>query len=170
MLAVSYLIFHMASDIEIVQMYDTVNIPQNIDTFLGVSTVASQSAHFGKPAETVVPLLQRSATQVEAFDEMFGLNGIIVQTEQTLDFLFGIVQNKSTTLWCLSKTVCKNYNGEMVYKQQSVYEIISKCEICSNHSVYDRNTGSCQCKPEYSLVNGQCLNTPTSTSKTCKTN
>ncbi len=72
-------------------------------------------------ANATKPLLEASPTQLQAFEEMFGIDGIIVQTQQSVDVLYLPVQDVSTTLSCVSKTTCSDYGGFMVYEQVNIY-------------------------------------------------
>jgi hypothetical protein len=59
---------------------------------------------------------------------MFGIDGVIIQTQQSIDLLYlPMAENSSTTLYCISKTSCQLYGGYMVYTQYLVFNISSRC-------------------------------------------
>ena len=80
---------------------------------------------------------------------MFGVDGIMVQTQRSLDLLFLPVTNISTTLTCISKATCSEYHGEMVYEQIGVYDVESKCQICMQYSTVNQKSGLCECVQGY---------------------
>ena len=68
---------------------------------------------------------------------MFGLHGILVQSESNLDILFGTLKVGVHT--CISKRQCRTYHGNMVYQQNHLYNIIPTCHVCGNNSRFNQN-------------------------------
>lgn len=87
-----------------------------------MSSVNSSASLFNRTLSPgVKPLLSSSPTQIQAFEEMFGIDGIIVQTQQSIDVLYLPIPGVSTTLNCVSKTTCSDYGGFMIYEQSQLY-------------------------------------------------
>lgn len=64
--------------------------------------------------------LGSSADNEKNFDMIFGINGIIIQTQQSLDLLFRPYSSSLTnysSLDCVSKRKCNSLDGVMIYDQ-----------------------------------------------------
>jgi hypothetical protein len=95
-LYLSYLIFNMDSDLEITSFSSLSYAPSNVNVFVGVSGI---SPNFGlistlegnnktSGINATRPLLGSTLKDQENFDLIFGINGVIVQTQQSMDLLF----------------------------------------------------------------------------------
>lgn len=96
-------------------------------------------------------------TSNRIFEEMFGIDGVIVQTQQSIDVLYLPVQDVATTLSCVSKSTCSDYGGTMLHQQESVYDISSLCKLCPKNSNYNQTSAVCQCLPGFTTVNSTCI-------------
>ena len=91
---------------------------------------------------------------------IFGLSGIIIQTQQSMDLLFRSLSPPSKvlqTIYCISKRKCNGLSGTMVYEQQTIFNITSKCVICMSYAYYNQTVDACYCKEGYLENNGSCI-------------
>ena len=83
-MSISYLIFHM-KELDISKVYNMLAIPKDTNAFLGISEVNITPALFNLSNNGNNPgRLLASPIQIESFQEMFGVNGIMVQTQRSL--------------------------------------------------------------------------------------
>lgn len=93
-LYLSYLIFDMESDLEITSFSSLSYAPSSVNVFVGVSGMAPSSnlaaslLTGANKLNTTKPLLGSASAIQENFDLIFGINGVIVQTQQSMDLLF----------------------------------------------------------------------------------
>lgn len=101
----------MASDLEIISIYNIYFIPGGVTAFLGMSSAAVTASLFAENTNStrLKPVLQGtqgSPSQLQAFEQMFGIDGIMVQTQQSIDILYLPMQEVASSLSCVSKATC----------------------------------------------------------------
>lgn len=100
-LYLSYLIFNMESDLEITSFANFSYTPTNINVFIGVSGISPdfRFASSTQTTNTTKPLLGlgESIQTKQNFDMIFGINGVIIQTQQSMDLLFRSLSPSSTS-------------------------------------------------------------------------
>lgn len=87
---------------------------------MGVTSYQGMAHLFNQSSASTSPrvALAASPVQVEKFNAMFGIDGIIVQTQMSIDLLYlPIAESVSTTYNCVSKSTCQAKGGYMVYSQ-----------------------------------------------------
>ena len=120
-LYISYFIFNIASDLEVTSLSGLSYIPTNVNAFIGVSGINPFGNILPKPASNTTnlkPLLGATEKSKETFGMIFGLSGIIIQTQQSMDLLFRSLTPSSKvlqTIYCISKRKCNSLSGTMVY-------------------------------------------------------
>ncbi len=100
----------MASpDLEITSFINLSFAPSNVNVFMGVSGITPFAPPTNK-SKTPVTGLASSVQKQEAFDMIFGINGIIIQTQQSMDLLFRSPASTNATNFkvveCVSKKKC----------------------------------------------------------------
>jgi hypothetical protein len=153
-LYISYLIFNMGSDLEITSLTNLTYAPTNVNVFIGMSGISPFNIVTARNSSTTTPIigLGSSYETQQNFDMIFGINGIIIQTQQSMDLLFRSLTPINTTLSvleCVSKNKCNNIAGTMIYEQSSVFSINSKCLVCMNNGFYNQTLAKCQCMKGY---------------------
>lgn len=136
----------MESDLEITSFSNLTFTPTNVNVFIGVSGVSpvsiSLTANTTNSNSSKAPVygLSSSFDNQKNFDMIFGINGIIIQTQQSMDLLFRTLTPANITLKtleCVSKRKCNSLAGTMIYDQSRVYSINSRCLVCMENGFYN---------------------------------
>lgn len=96
-LYISYLIFNMQSDLEITSFSNLTFTPTYVNVFIGVSGVTPVIVNTTTSKSPIYGLGSSFETQ-QNFDMIFGINGIIIQTQQSMDLLFRTLAPPNSTL------------------------------------------------------------------------
>lgn len=133
----------MASELEVTSVSNLTQIPSNVNIFVGVSGINSLFYAFksiNTTAKNISGLLTASPVSQQTFNMVFGIDGIIVQTQQSMDLLFQSpkIKNMSSNIhYCISKARCNSLHGITIFEQSDVYSINSKCVICTPNSDFN---------------------------------
>jgi hypothetical protein len=90
----------MESDLEITSFSNLSYTPTNINVFIGVSGISPNFNFINSLQDNKTkPLLGlgSSMQNQEGFDMIFGINGVIVQTQQSMDLLFRTFSPSNST-------------------------------------------------------------------------
>ena len=121
---------------EVVSLYSR---DHNKRTFQGVSEVSSSFPLFNI-FDSIFnkEVLRGSSAEVTTFDEMFGTHGILVESGNNFDGLFGPFHEELVVHRCITKGKCVNLHGNMVYKQNHLYDIVPTCYVCGWNSKFNQ--------------------------------
>ena len=159
LLSVSFILFHNRNDLEVVSLYDFVNKSPS-GTFHGASEIVRRSFNTNVTNNNIPrPRLRNTPVVIDTFDEMFGLHGVMVQTEASFDnpILFSTLPNFIGVHTCISKKDCRKLSGHMIYEQNNMYDITPTCYVCDQLALFNESLGACQCRVDYVLINNKCM-------------
>ena len=133
--AISYLVFSMHNPrMNITSMPpESAYSPLLFNAFPGIANIA-----YGTKRLSSNP----TPNEKQAFDMIFGINGVVVQTQQNID-LFGSSRSHRRGSGRRSAETCPE--GQFpVYEQVDVYQIKLKCVSCDSGQQYNYQYERCQ--------------------------